>query len=114
MRVVPLSDEVVRKKIEEMVRRIVEHEQPERIILFGSRVTGRARPDSDVDLMVVVRDGGDTRGTAVHLYRLLAGIGIPKDLVVVTIRDFERLKDVPGTVVRAANREGRVLYARSP
>lgn len=27
--------------------------QARRIVLFGSRATGRARPDSDVDLLVV-------------------------------------------------------------
>lgn len=113
MKAVRLSRDVVEKKLEEIVSRIVEAEQPERVILFGSWAAGHARPDSDVDLMVVVRDGGDTMATAVRLYRLLAGMGVPKDLVVVTVRDFERFKDTPGTVVKVAHLEGRVLYERS-
>jgi predicted nucleotidyltransferase len=107
---IPLSDETVGRKIDEMVRRIVEHVKPDRIVLFGSHARGRARPDSDVDLLVVVRDGDDIRALTVRLYRLLAGMGVPKDLVVVTLGEFERFKDVPGTVVRAAHLEGRVLY----
>ncbi len=43
------------------------------------------------------------------LYRLLAGMGVPKDLVV-TGRDFERLKHIPGTIIYVAHREGRILY----
>ena len=38
-----------------IVRRIVEGLDPERIILFGSRARGDPRPDSDVDLMVVMK-----------------------------------------------------------
>jgi predicted nucleotidyltransferase len=106
-----LSEDVAGEKIEEMVRRIVEAARPERVILFGSRATGRPRADSDVDLLVVVADAGNTRAVAVRLYRLLAGVGIPKDIVVVNAGDFHRLKDVPGTLVRTAWREGRVLYA---
>lgn len=114
MTTVPLSEEAVREKIDEMVRRVVREIHPVRVILFGSHATGQARPDSDVDFMVVVRDGNDVRATTVLLYRLLAGMGVPKDLVVVTAGDFERLKDIPGTVVYVAHREGRILYGDSP
>lgn len=39
-----------------MVDRIVERFDPEKIILFGSHARGDAGPDSDVDLVSVVRD----------------------------------------------------------
>ena len=38
--------------LEEIVRRIVEVAQPERVILFGSAARGEMGPDSDVDLLV--------------------------------------------------------------
>ncbi len=36
--------------------RIVEHVQPEKIILFGSRARGTAAAESDIDLLLVLRD----------------------------------------------------------
>ncbi|MEK9163875.1 MAG: nucleotidyltransferase domain-containing protein, partial [Chloroflexota bacterium] len=39
-----------------MVKRIVTQFDPVRIILFGSRARGAARPDSDVDLLVILPD----------------------------------------------------------
>ena len=39
--------------VDQMVRRIVERFDPERIILFGSLARDEARADSDVDLLVV-------------------------------------------------------------
>jgi predicted nucleotidyltransferase len=37
----------------DIVRRIVETAQPEKVILFGSRARGGARPGSDFDLLVI-------------------------------------------------------------
>lgn len=39
--------------LDEIVRRIVEVAQPEKIILFGSAVRGEMGPNSDVDLLVL-------------------------------------------------------------
>src|SRR5204863_6693690 len=52
-------------KIDEMVRRIADRFQPERIILFGSQARGTARPDSDVDLLIVLAPNGAKRRTTV-------------------------------------------------
>jgi HEPN domain-containing protein/predicted nucleotidyltransferase len=43
----------LRPLIEKMAARIAEEYRPEQIILYGSQVTGKARPDSDIDLFVV-------------------------------------------------------------
>ena len=43
-------------KLAEIVRRLVEAYQPERIYLFGSMARGDAGPDSDYDLLVLVPD----------------------------------------------------------
>ena len=39
--------------VEEIAKKIVEVFHPTQIVLFGSRARGEARPDSDVDLLVV-------------------------------------------------------------
>jgi len=41
----------------QMARVIVQEVEPERIILFGSHARGEARPGSDVDLLVIEREG---------------------------------------------------------
>jgi predicted nucleotidyltransferase len=108
-----LSPTTVQNAVAEMVRRIVERFHPAKIILFGSHARGTAGTDSDVDLLVVMQPHGSKRERVVEVYGLLAGIGVPKDVVIVTPEEFELYRDVPGTVIRTACREGKVLYDRA-
>ena len=103
----------VHEKVNEMVRRIVQRFAPDKIILFGSYASGTAGPDSDVDLLVVMRVGGSKRQQAVELHGLLAGMGVPKDLIVVTPEDCVQYRDISGTVIGSALREGKILYDRA-
>jgi len=107
------TDKMTVDKIQEMVRRIVERFQPERIVLFGSHARGAAGPDSDVDLLVVMKVLGSKRKQAIEIDMALADMGLPKDVVVVTPEEVERYRDIVGTIIRPALREGRVLYERA-
>jgi predicted nucleotidyltransferase len=96
-----------------LVERIVAQLQPEEIWLFGSRAEGRARPDSDYDLLAVLPD--DAPESALDLgkaWELTCGLGIPADLVPCTRSDFEEEKDDVGTLARAAYHRGRRIYER--
>jgi len=98
--------------IEQMVLRIVDRFDPERIILFGSAARGDAGPDSDVDLLVVMPVEGSRREKAVEIGAAVNDIPVPKDIVVTTPEDFEWRKEIVGTIERPAVRGGRLVYAR--
>jgi hypothetical protein len=53
-----------------------------------------------------------TRAEAARIYRVLADLTVPVDVVVVRTAYVQRYGDLVGTVVRPALREGKVLYAR--
>lgn len=101
------------KRIREIVARIVKRFDPVRIILFGSRARGSARPDSDADLLVVMPVRGSRRRTATEIDVALMGIQLPVDIIVVTPEDFARDRNSAGSIVNAALREGRVLHERA-
>jgi predicted nucleotidyltransferase len=102
----------IERTLGQMVERIVKRFAPERIILFGSHATGRAGPDSDVDLLVVMTPNGSKAEQELEILRLLRRYRVPKDVVVTTPEDFGWRRKVPGTIERPAALEGRVLYAR--
>ena len=97
----------VQETIEEMKRRIVEEIHPQKIVLFGSYARGTAGPDSDIDLLIVLQTVVSKRKTAVEIYGLLAGMGIPKDVIVVTPEEVEKYRNVPGTIIHPALRHER-------
>ena len=102
----------VNKHIQRMVELIVAQFQPEKVILFGSHARGDGTADSDVDLLVVMPVAGSKRARQVAIRCALDDIRVPKDIVVVTPEEAERLRDIVGTIVRPALREGRELYAK--
>jgi len=99
--------------LDRLVLKIVEAVHPRRIVLFGSGARGQMGPHSDLDLLVVMPDGVHRRQTAQHLYRTLGGMGISKDIVVVTESDVRQFSDEPSLVIQPALREGRELYRAS-
>jgi predicted nucleotidyltransferase len=99
--------------IQEMVRRIVEQFQPDQVILFGSYARGTAGPDSDADLLVVMPVEGSRQEKVVEIRVAINGMGLAKDVFVVTPEEVEKYRNVVGTIIKAAVREGKVLYDRA-
>ncbi len=100
----------------QMARVIVHQVEPERIILFGSHARGDARPDSDVDLLVIEREPfgklRSRRREAALLWRALARFPVPKDIIVYSQKEAAEWNDSPSHIGAQALREGRVLYER--
>ena len=102
--------QVPEEDLRDIVRRIVEVADPEKIIVFGSAARGTMGPNSDLDLLVIKR--GDYRHltAAREVYRALRGIEYAKDIIVVTPEEVERYKDSFCLVLYPALREGKVIY----
>ncbi len=99
--------------LQEIVRRLVGAIDPDRIVLFGSRARGDARPDSDLDLLIV-KDSDELRHRrAIPAYGALAGLGIPTDIIWRTPAEIAEWSRVPNHVTTRAIREGKVLYERA-
>ena len=79
-----------------------------RVILFGSYARKEARPDSDLDFLVIEPEVEDRMGEMARLSEILAPLMIPTDVLVVSAERFEYWKDTPNTVYHRALREGRV------
>jgi predicted nucleotidyltransferase len=100
----------------EIIRRVVDVAQPDRILLFGSTARGEARPkdhpsgESDVDLMVVKQEPCDRSRLTGEIYRRLHGVGRAVDVLVVTPEQVECYRDAHGLVFAPALRDGKEVY----
>ena len=101
---------VSEQTLTEVTKRLVEGFNPNRIILFGSQARGTANKHSDVDILVICPIKDNRRALTLAMYRVLRGLGIAKDIIVLTPEEFERDRRIPGTVARPAWLEGKILY----
>jgi len=98
--------------LQEIVRRLVDAYQPERIYLFGSRARGQVVPDSDYDLLVIVSDDAPADRCRSRLaYEALRGTGVAADVLVWRREAFEARVPLRASLPAAVVAEGRLLYA---
>lgn len=98
--------------LERLTRAIVERCRPERVQLFGSRARGDAHDGSDWDIIVVL-ESELSRDERTNLVRAaIEGHPLSVQLFVCTPAEFLRQQHDVGTLVYAAEHEGRVLYER--
>lgn len=81
-----------------------------KVILFGSYARGTADEGSDLDLLVVEKEIPDKASEYLRLKTAVGRIGVGVDLLLMSESEFERRRQVPGTVPYWASREGRVLH----
>ena len=98
--------------LREAINKIIKEFNPEKIILFGSYAYGKPTVDSDIDLMIVMDTDEKPHKRAVPVRKALKDIGIPKDIIVKTPQEFERFKDIGGTVIYPAAHKGKLLYEK--
>ena len=96
--------------LNEIVRRVLSVARPDRIILFGSAVTGQMTKDSDIDLLIVEPAPANTHERSVQILDAVGDIGYPVDVIVMRTERFERTKRVIGGIAYPANKYGRVIY----
>ena len=93
------------RQIEAYCRVLAREIRPRRIILFGSYASGRATPESDVDLLVVMPFHGNTTDQVVAI-RGRAEAPFPMDLLLWK-PDRMRRRD---SFTLAVLKDGKVMY----
>ncbi len=96
--------------MDEIIRRIVETISPQKVILFGSQSRGDARPESDLDLLVIADSTQPRYRRSAPLYGALSDILVPMDILVYSPQEVKEWSEVPQAFVTTAVREGKVLY----
>jgi predicted nucleotidyltransferase len=96
--------------LEQVTKTIVDRFHPRRIILFGSRARGDARPDSDIDLFIEMESSRTPPERAIEVSAVFGLHSWPLDVVVYTPEEAKRLRGRPGTLLTLVEKEGRVLH----
>ncbi len=106
------SDAPVSETLPRAVKRIAETLHPEKIILFGSYAYGTPTPDSDVDLLVVMKKNGPHKERSWAVSRLLIPRPFPVDILVRTPAEIARALKQRNDFIQEVVSRGRLLYER--
>ncbi len=101
-------------KLRDLIDRLTEAYNPERIYLFGSRVWGDISHSSDYDILVEL--DASTERILVRSkkgYRSLIGFGEPVDLLVYTTDELQTRAEEPSSLIAKIIKSGKVIYAKS-
>lgn len=104
--------QMVEPPIEEITRRIVEAFSPLRVVMFGSRARGTAKPHSDVDIFVEMESELPPEERMVQMLRLFRRRCWAMDILVFTPGEVAAAREMRSSLVNVIDREGKVLYAR--
>jgi predicted nucleotidyltransferase len=100
------------RAIRAVVQQIAEKFQPEKIILFGCYAYGNPRPESDVDLLVIMDTPLRSRQQRLEISRALSPRPFPLDVIVRTPRQVEERIALGDFFLREITTQGKVVYER--
>lgn len=99
------------KTIEIVSQKLIEAYNPVAIYLFGSYAWGEPNENSDLDLIILIKDTDEKPQKRIKpAYVALRGLGIPKDILVYTVEEFEKNSVEPFNLLYKVKNEGVKLY----
>lgn len=102
------NDEQIARALVECLRSVFD---VRRAVWFGSRAQGRGRPDSDWDLLVVAETPLGKLARMQQALQVTEELRVPRDIFVATPSEFARQRALCGSLVYAAEQQGRLLDA---
>ena len=109
---VPTIDErerIPQEAIDEVVRQIAEKFHPQKIILFGSYARGNPRPESDVDILVVMDTELKESQQSLQIRRHL-NLFFGLDIILYTTKRLKERIAMGDSFVQDILEEGKVMY----
>ena len=100
------------RTLDQIVARLVEGYDPDRVILFGSRARGTSTDDSDFDLLVVKETDERPADRRFRVEKLLSDRETGIDLLVYTPEELRQLYSMGSPFIEEVMEEGRLLYMR--
>ena len=98
--------------IQEVAGRIAKEFNPDRIVLFGSYANGTARPDSDVDLLVILPFEGKSFWKSLEISNAV-NPSFAIDILARRSDDTVKRYALGDPLIKAALDHGKVLYERT-
>lgn len=99
---------------EALLRSVLAAYAPRRVVLFGSHARGDARPDSDLDLLVILDDHAPAEALGWRRrHEARRGYAGPVDIIPCRAAVLAERARIPGSLAARALQEGITVYERA-
>jgi predicted nucleotidyltransferase len=99
-------------QIRDIVNRIAQNYNPDKIILFGSYAHGNYSDDSDLDFILVKETNAPKHKRGIEVRRLFYGLTVPMDFKIYTSFEFQKELSNQYSFLSSAIKGSKVLYER--
>ncbi len=106
----PLMTPAEQKALRRIAREAAHYPMLERLVAFGSRIRGDFRGDSDLDILILVRDIAAKDEVIAFLYQIEMRYDVPLSPVIYTVAEYETNRRMGSRFVENVEKEGVVLY----
>jgi predicted nucleotidyltransferase len=103
---------ISQSKIDDIVNKIAQNYDPEKILLFGSYANGQANEDSDLDFIIIKNTDKPRYKRGREVRKLLIGSMVPIDLKVYTPSEFESEQKSKYSFLSSVIEGTKLLYER--
>ena len=105
--------DVTESMIQDVSQHIVREFNPDKVILFGSHAYGAPRPESDIDLLIIMSTDQRPMQRAVPILQKCRPRFVAMDVLVRTPQEIEDRLRAGDLFFLEVMKRGRVLYDRS-
>lgn len=103
---------ITQEQIRTLTETIIDVEQPDQIILFGSYAYGMPREESDLDILVVKDYDVPRHKRGKDLLKALSYVRFPLDILFYTPNEIEKWQHTSLAFITTVMTRGKVLYER--
>lgn len=101
-----------RKKITEIIEKIKESSNPDKIYLFGSYAYGKPNKNSDLDICVIKDDFKNKNDELSKIKKNIFNFGIAADILLFNKENFAKRQDIWGSVQHEIFKNGIKIYEK--
>jgi predicted nucleotidyltransferase len=100
--------------LDQIITLVTSKTSPERIVLFGSYARGDNTKNSDIDILIIIKNLANERKITGLLYRALldANFSIPIDFLAIDYDKYNIVKNKIGNIYKTIEQEGKIIYGK--
>lgn len=102
---------ITEQTIEQIKKILLSEHEIEQIILFGSQARGDSDENSDIDLLLISKNIQNRFELMRSIRRKLNSIPFDFDTLTITPEEYDRDRQIYGTLARYGYQDGKVIYA---